>query len=141
MNSTVQILPGVRRIGWVNCSSLPRQVAMSAISGLPVALLTEINDITFFGQPESRNITEKENNGWVQSASLKFRSCDELPLDRHIAFVVTDVNGSNWLIGAYERPFPAVRYERVTGSPSGDPAGLSYEITHKALRTMIPVLV
>ena len=141
MKSSVQILPGIKKIGWLYCSRLPERVDLAALAGLKVALLTDLNDITFFGTPDCRCSMDKENNGFFQTASLKFKSCESLPATEKIAFVVTDVNDSSFLIGSAEMPMPAVRVERVTGETTGDPAGFLYDVTHKALRSMIPCLV
>ena len=141
MNSTCQILPGVRKIGWVDCNLLPKQITFSGVTRLPLALLAEVTYITFFGSPDCRCITEKENNGWMQTASLKFLSGDEIPFEKHIAFVVADVNDNWFVIGAYERPFPVIKFEKTSGAPGGSPAGINYEISHKAIRTMLPCIV
>ena len=141
MNSTVQILPGIMKIGWVNCDCLPNNIPLSGVSRLPISILSEINYLTFFGNPDCRCVTEKKNNGWSQSATLKFLSCDDIPYESHIAFIVADVNNNWYIIGAKERPYPVVKFEKASGAPSGDPAGISYEITHKAIRTLLPCII
>lgn len=141
MNSCCHILPGIKKIGWVKCEMLPKQLDLSGLSRLPVPLLADINEITFFGTPDCRCVSDIENNGISEAASLKFLSGEDLPFKDHIAFVVTDVNDNSYIIGAFERPFPVIKTERSSGSPSGDPAGIRYEITHKAIRTMVPCLI
>lgn len=141
MNSTCQILPGVKNLYWVECSKLPPRIDLQALGDLPVALLADLNEIAFLGNADCRCVTEKENNGWRQKASIKFRTGDKLPFCNNVAFVVTDVNGISYLIGAKELPFPVVRFEYNGGTPSGDPAGFTYEISHEALRTMVKCLI
>ena len=141
MNSTCQILPGVKNIYWVECSKLPSRIDLLAIGELSVSLLMDLNEIVFFGNADCRCVTEKENNGWRQKASLKFRTGEELPFYSNIAFVVTDVNGTSYIIGAKEHPFPVIKNEYNTGTPSGDPAGFTYEISHEALRTMVKCII
>ncbi|MCH5234753.1 MAG: hypothetical protein J1E16_05615 [Muribaculaceae bacterium] len=141
MNSSCQILPGVKNIYWVECSKLPSRIDLQSVGDIPVSLLADLNDITFFGSVDCRCVTEKENNGWKQKSTLKFRTADELPFYNHIAFVVTDVNGISYIIGSKEHPFPVVKSEYNTGVPSGDPAGLTYEISHEALRSMVKCII
>lgn len=141
MNSSCQILPGVKSIGWVLCSSLPKQIALSGISRLPVALLADIHEITLFGSSDCRCSTEKDNNGWHQTASLTFFSSEEVPFENNIAFVVKDVNGNAFIIGSYEKPYPKVSIDSITGSPDNQSAGYKYSVSHKAIRTLVPCLV
>ena len=141
MNSTCQILPGIKNIYWVECSKLPPRIDLQAVGELPIALLTDLNEITFFGSSDCRCVTEKENNGWSQKATIRFRTGSELPFYNNLAFAVTDVNGISFIIGARERPFPVVKCEYNAGSPSGEPAGFTYEISHKAIRSLVPCLI
>ena len=141
MNSSCQILPGVKKLFWVECNRLPTRIDLHAVVDLPVALLADLNEITFFGRPECQRVTVKENNGWRQEATLKFRAGEDLPFYKNIAFVVTDVNGDSYIIGANEKPYPVLKSEYKTGSPSGDPAGFTYEISHNALRTLVKCII
>lgn len=141
MNACEQILPGIKKIGWVECSRLPRQIAMAGLSRLTVPIPADINFFSFFGSPECSRTTEKENNGLVQSASLKFVAAEELPYERHIAFIVVDANGKNYVIGSHEKPYPVVKIEKTAGSPDGSAAGYLHEITHKAIRTLVPCII
>lgn len=140
MNNSCQILPGIKNIYWVRCDSLPSRIDLSALSGVTVALLTDLNEITFFGEPECKCSTEKNNNGWSQKASLKFFSCDNIPFYYNIAFVVVDVRGDAYIIGANEKPYPVVKTEKSAGS-SSDKAGFQYDISHNAIRTLVKCLI
>lgn len=141
MKTAIQILPGIKFIGWIDCRHLPRRVDLSAICRIPVPILTDINPIDFFGEPECKCQTKKEARGYEVAASLSFRSDIELPHDGFTGFVVTDVNGNSYLIGSREHPRPIVEMTRSTGIPSGESAGILYEIKHTALRSLIPCII
>lgn len=140
MNSNCQILPGIKKLYWVDCDKLPTRIDLYAAAGMKVALLAELNEITFFGFPECKCTTEKVKNGWKQEASLKFLSSDDIPLFKNIAFVVTDVSDESYIIGFNEHPFPTVKREYNMAKP-GDKAGFNYEISHSALRSMVKCLI
>lgn len=140
MNNSCQILPGIKTIYWVACENLPARIDLSALSGINVALLTELHEITFFGEPECKCVTEKSKNGWSQKATLKFFSCDTLPFYYNIAFVVVDIQGEAYIIGAKERPYPVLTMGKTAGRRS-ERAGTEYEITHNAVRTMVKCLL
>ena len=141
MKCSTQILPGVKAIGWLDCRNLPRRVDLTGICGMPLPILTDIHWLNFFGEPDCRCQSKKENGGYQDTASLKFRAAEKLPRGVPLGFVVTDVSGKSYLIGSQEHPYPQCEPEQSTGSPSGDAAGFEYEVKHIALKSLIPCIV
>lgn len=140
MNSSCQILPGIKKLYWVERRYLQKRIDLYAMASQQVAILCDLNEIIFSGDPDCRCVTSKENNGWHQESTLKFRTAHAIPC-ADIAFIVTDVSGQSYLIGAYEMPYPLIKWEYKSGTPSGDPAGFEYEITHNALRTLVKCVI
>ena len=138
MRTSIQILPGIKAIGWVDCHRLPANVALSAICGMQVVILTEILPIAFFDEPTCQCKTKKDGGGYEDTATLKFLTERKLPNGAVLGFVVTDVNDKSFLIGSLESPHPTIETERRTGIPSGDAAGYEYEIRHVAIKSMVP---
>lgn len=141
MNSSIQILPGIKKIYWLDSDTLPARVDLYSVIKMRVAPLADLNEMTFFGDPDCRRSTERDNNGLIQKATLKFNSADEIPFDKNIAFIVTDANDRSYLIGSCEKPFARIKVEKLTGAPSEDAAGYSYEVSHESVRTMIECLI
>lgn len=140
MRTSTQILPGIKAIGWLDCRALPKRVDLSAICGMPVAILTDIHPIPFFDEPTCECKTKKDGGGYEDTATLKFLT-NEIPRNPCLGFVVTDVNGNSYLIGSLEAPHPTVEPTRQTGIPSGDAAGYEYEIKHVSIRSMVPCVI
>ena len=141
MRTSTQILPGIKAIGWLDCRALPKRVDLSAISGMPVAILTDIHPIPFFDEPTCECKTKKDGAGYEDTATLKFLTDKKLPRGACHGFVVTDVNDKSWLIGSLEAPHPLVEPVRRAGIPSGDAAGYEYEIRHVAIKSMVPCVI
>ncbi len=141
MKTSTQILPGIKAIGWLDCRHLPRRVDLSAICGMPVAILTDIHPIPFFDEPTCECKTKKDGGGYEDTATLKFLTDRKLPCGAAFGFVVTDVNDNSFLIGSLESPCPMVECEQRTGLPSGDAAGFSYEIKHVSIKSMVPCVI
>ena len=137
MRTTKQILPGIRSIEWVECDKLIPDAALHGIVGTPVPILTERHEVAFFNEPECECVTENDNGNRTETATLKFHSGDLVPMRRHVAFVVTDVGGSSFLIGGAEQPFPSVKCSILFGTADGDGGGFEYEITHTAIKTLV----
>ena len=141
MRTSTQILTGIKAIGWLDCRALPKRVDLSAISGMPVAILTDIHPIPFFDEPTCECKTKKDGAGYEDTATLKFLTSQKLPRSASLGFVVTDVNGQSYLIGSLEAPQPQVECNQQTGIPSGDAAGYEYEIKHVSIRSMVPCVI
>ena len=141
MRTSIQILPGIKAIGWVDCRRLPANVALSAICGMQVVVLTDIHPIAFFDEPTCECKTKKDGGGYEDTATLKFLTSQKLPRSASLGFVVTDVNGQSYLIGSLEAPQPQVECNQQTGIPSGDAAGYAYEIKHVSIKSMVPCVI
>lgn len=138
MNSSTQLLPGVRSIAWLDCADLPADVALSALAGVPVALVCRLTPVEFLDEPTCGCKREKAGAAYSETATLKFQCASRLPEDVRLGFVVTDIAGVTYLIGSAEPPFPVVTVEHNAGKPSGDASGLYYEVKHIGLKTLLP---
>lgn len=137
MKTTTAILPGVRRIGYLDCSKLQRRVDLHAICMNVIPVLTDITEVIFFNEPQCKRKTEVDGSKRMETATLEFH-CDELlPIHLPLGFVVFDQNDQYWLIGQQEHPHPKLKVELLCGTPDGDTAGFHYEISHTALKSMI----
>ena len=135
----IQVLPGIRAIGWLNCDLLQRRVDLHGICRARIPVLTAITPIAFFDKAECSCKRSRESGRQSATASLKFRCADLLPIHLPLGFVVTDQQGKTFLIGSREHPQPVVKVEMRSGSPDGDGAGYEYEVSHTALETLFEV--
>jgi hypothetical protein len=141
MKTSSQILPGISAIYRLDCKSLLENVALRGICNLPVPVLTALTRVEAFDEAECQCKTQRNGGSNQDTASLKFLSDTLLPQHVTIGFVVTDLNGKSFLIGAKEPPFPQIKVTRRCGSPAGDAAGYMYEVEHTAIKTLIPCVI
>lgn len=139
MKTSIQILPGIKRIAWIVRDALPPRVDIYASIGDKVPVLTDLHEITFFGDPSCETTVNIENVKETETTKLTFRTAKSLP-NRNLAIVVTDNNGNSYLIGARERPFPVITYQRAISSPS-TVAALECTVTYTSLKALVPCLV
>lgn len=137
MKTTTVILPGVRRIGYVDCTKLQRRVDLHRICQTVIPILTEITEVFFFDEPTCSRKTEVNGADITETSTLKFVSATLLPIHLPLGFVVLDQNDQCWLIGQKEHPRPKLKVDMRCGFPDGDGGGFEYEITHISLRTLI----
>ena len=137
MKST-QSLPGIRFVGYVSAESLQREIMYKHLAGIPVGIFTDVTPIAFFGVPTCEAVSTYNNNGRIEQTTLRFQTLDVVPLNRHIAFIVTDCNNQSYVIGQHEKPRPIIKASGHTGTPGGDPAVRTYEVTLYAQKSLIP---
>ena len=133
-----QSLPGIKFIGYVLADNLQREMMNKHLANLPVGIFTDITPIAFCGVPTCEAVSTYNNNDRIEQTTLRFKTLDDLPTYRHVAYVVTDCNNQSYIIGQREKPRPIVKITRDTGTPNGDPAVASVEITLYAQKSLIP---
>ena len=133
MKNICQSLPGIARIGYCLCDNLQPNIVLKHSSGTPVGIFTEIVPIRFFGVPICETSSEYDNNGRKVVSTLKFVSNDNIPLHKHLAFVITDTSGTSFVIGSREQPYPVIKSSASSGVPSGETKATSYEVLWTAL--------
>lgn len=142
MNNICTSLPGIVAIGYLDCDKLTPNIAYRCGSQLPVGIFTAVTPICFVGNPTCVASSQYKNNGRSFETTLKFSSNDNLPLNQHIGFVVKDASGKSYLIGTRERQFPTIKSSKSSGTPSGDPAVVEYEVKWtSAICSLIPCSV
>ena len=122
-------LPGIKAIGYIPAERLQREIMYKHLAGIPVGIFTNVTPIAFVGVPTCEAVSTYNNNGRVEQTTLRFQTLDNVPLYQHIAFVVTDCNNQTYVIGQHEKPRPIIKESGHTGTPSGDPAVRTYEVT------------
>lgn len=133
-----QSLPGIKFIGYVLADNLQREMMNKHLANLPVGIFTDITPIAFCGVPTCEAVSTYNNNGRIEQTTLRFKTLDDLPTYRHVAYVVTDCNNQSYIIGQREKPRPIVKITRDTGTPNGDPSVATVEITLYAQKSLIP---
>lgn len=130
-------LPGISNIYILKTADLPDDVAFREQSGMVLALAAPMMEIEFHGDAECEHISDFQDNGHFESVTLTFHTHERIKMGQKSAFVVIDVNGVSYLIGAKEAPFPIVKKTRLTGTPSGEPNDYVIEVAHTAIRTLV----
>ena len=133
-----QSLPGIKFIGYVLADNLQREMMNKHLANLPVGIFTDITPLAFCGVPTCEAVSTYNNNGRIEQTTLRFKTLDDLPTYRHVAYVVTDCNNQSYIIGQREKPRPIVKITRDTGTPNGDPSVATVEITLYAQKSLIP---
>lgn len=130
-------LPGIRFIGVVDCEKLQPDLREASLAGLTVAAHTAVEEVPFVNATVEV-VGECSHGAPMETATLKFRTSDFLRIEIQLGFVVTDITGQSWLIGAAEPPFPKVSLTRKTGLPGGDPAVWEVEVKAVGQRALLP---
>ncbi|MCM1310846.1 MAG: hypothetical protein NC301_07475 [Bacteroides sp.] len=138
MSAVTQVLPGVSKIYHINCDLLPERVDLRAICRMNVEINLFLGEIPIADGAECSCRHERNGASTQDTATLRFLTGTELRLAERPGFVVVDSEGCAWLIGCREAPRPKVSRETLRNSPASDRSGWSYEVTHTALRSMIP---
>ncbi len=121
----------------MDCSLLPADITLRALAGVPVGIFTTVYDICKIGEATCETEEQFDNNSQVEKATLTFRTLDELPTYRHLAFVIFTTNSDTFVIGTKELPYPTVKITRSTGTPDGEPSVRKYEVSFTAKKSLV----
>lgn len=130
-------LPGIKNIYIVPARLLQPAMEYKAIVGIPIGIFTTKKKVSFLGSPSCEVVSTPQNNGSYEKATLTFSTPVPLELSEPHAFIVEDVNGRTWCIGAKEPPYSLIAFRRYTGSPTSEASVLKYTITRTSVRAMM----
>ncbi len=134
-------LPGIVEVRWVEAEMLSPNIEAKYLAGLPVAMLAESYALDVHGTAEFQAVEEHESTGRVEKTTLSFQILSDMPRKRNVVWCVKQASGQWWLIGSRERHWPTVKVTTNTGKPEGEAAIKTVEVTHVALKSLIPVTV
>lgn len=137
MKNKKQSLPGIKSIGFVETEKLSPNVMLKGICEIPVAVYADVTDVTFVSAPTCVLGDEYDKHGRLQTVTLNFATNDYIPMYKRLAFIVTDVNGQSYLIGAKEPPFPVMKLSINFGTPGGDSSTNLVEVKHVAIKSLL----
>ena len=129
-------LPGIQKVWYILRDYLPEDVVYRAVAGIPVTLQEQPISINLKGQALCEVEQSFDNNSYIEKAKLAFLTLDDVPTEKHPAFVIETADGDHYVIGAKERPYPTVKITRSTGQPDGDPSVRKYEVSFTAKKAL-----
>ena len=140
MKNATTSYPGIKRIGYLPTSKLSPQLMLKSIAGMPIAVLSDITFVSFYGEPICETSNSYKEGGRLEEVTLSFSTSVDIPTDVALAFVAETIAGKKFLIGTLEKPYPVVTITRTTGSSSKS-ATTSVEITHQTQKSLLEVSV
>ena len=129
-------LPGIKKVWYIPHTNLPDDVIYKAVVEIPITLPTTTTEITLKGEATCEVEQSPDNNCYIEKVKLSFPTLDDVPTQDFPAFVIQTIDGSKYVIGAKERPYPAVKITRSTGRPDGDPSVRKYEVSFTAKKAL-----
>ena len=136
-----QSLPGITAIDYIECSSLPDNLEMKAMVGIPIGIFVSMTEVPFSGMPTCVTDSDYDSHAQVERSVLTFQSTEDLPIRGCLAFIIRDANGKHWLMGHKEAPYPVIKRTQHLGVPESEKAGYIYEVTLIGRKALVPVTV
>jgi len=129
-------LPGIKKVWYLNRDFLPEDVIYRSVAGMSVALLHAPSSINMTGEAVCEVEQSHDNNSYIEKVKLNFLTLDDVPTENHPAFVFQTIDGSIYIIGSKERPYPTVKITRSTGHLDGEPSVRKYEVSFTAKKAL-----
>jgi len=129
-------LPGIKKVWYLNRDFLPEDVIYRSVAGMSVALLHPPTSINMIGEAVCEVEQSHDNNSYIEKVKLNFLTLDAVPTVNHPAFVFQTIDGSIYIIGSKERPYPTVKITRSTGHLDGEPSVRKYEVSFTAKKAL-----
>ena len=132
-------LPGIIRVGWIECNTLPPHMQLKARAGMPVETASDVNYIEIQGEAVAKRTAKHDRHGESESATLEFHTLERLPSRNKIAFIADCVDGHRYIIGNREPPYPVIETTESSGAASSERAGYDVKVSHVGVKAMIKV--
>ncbi len=132
-----QSLPGIIAISYIECKNLPADMELRTLSGLSVGIYEPVAEVAFIGTPTCITESAYDMKSQSERTTLTFQTTVDLPIRRNLAFVITDVQENNYVIGHAEDPFPTIKRNRNLGTPADNKAVYTYEVVLIGRKTLI----
>ena len=133
-----QSLPGIRRIWTVSSGKLPPAAAMCAA---PVSVISSLTEVDFYGEASLQWEESHVMGAALREAVLEFSTPDHVLTGPHTAFVVEDISGQRYLIGASSPPYPDITVTANIGIPGSDSKVYRVKVVHKSPVTAVRCIV
>lgn len=133
-----QSLPGIKFIGYLPCSLLPPNILQKSLAGVPVAIYTPPTPIEHYGNSECIAEQEYDHGSYLEKTMLTFTTTDEIPRNRPLTFVATDVEGKSWVIGFKEQPYPIIESKQQTAEEKNI---FEIKVTFTSQKSLVPCTV
>ena len=78
-----QSLPGIKSVGYVDCSLLPDDLALKALAGIPSNLDAQPTMISLDGIATCEVSSKDDNNYQVEKATLSFSAVESIPTENN----------------------------------------------------------
>lgn len=114
-------------------------IEFKSMVGVPVSIYQELTKVCFNGNPTCITESEYDRHAQSEKTVLTFQSVEELPINRNLAFIVSDVGGRHYIIGHFEDPFPTIKRTKNLGTPAEEKAGYTYEVTLIGRKAIVEV--
>jgi hypothetical protein len=132
-------LPGIARVGYLPCSSVPRDIPYRAVAGIRFSVNSQATYISLAGEAVCEVEEQTENNVQIEKTKLTFVSLDVVPTHLPLAFIIKTADNESYIIGSQERPHPTVKVNRYTGQTGGDPSVRKYEVSFTARKSLVRI--
>lgn len=133
-------LPGIKSIAYVYAEDLTPHITMQTLANVPVGVFARLSFLPFDKKTAlCETDTELDNNSILETATLTFSSCEDVPISAHLCFIISLVNGEHFLIGTKEAPFPSIKRECSSGLPDGDSNTKKFTITYCNRVALVPI--
>lgn len=133
----MQQLPGIKKVSYVHCESLPKDLVLSYAADMPIYVFTSAQEVALCEEGSCECESYEKDRATIENARLRFRTTDLIPFTGALAFIIEDVEQNTYLIGQREYPHPRIRRTWSSGAPSQGPAGWSVEVSFESERALI----
>ncbi len=128
--------PGITKVAYTDISNLPDDVVYRAVAGIPITVSGETVKVCLADVPIAEVERDEDHNSYMEKAKLTFNTLEELPKEKHLAFIFRTIQGELFIIGSKERPYPTVKVTSTTGRLDGDAYVRKYEVSYMAKKAL-----
>lgn len=135
-----QLLQNIKKVEWIETRYL-KDIVITPENKVLLSYWRNFQELPIVGLAQVSTAESIDNNSRLTTVSLTALSCSRLDVgDKHLAWRVTTVVGTEYLIGINEQPYPVTTISENYPDKATDQGGATVKVEWKTALGLLKII-